>query len=217
MDDPDQARRLLTSAARVRFRRSVAGFSLTEILVAVAIIGLLTVVMAPVVLNRLALARADSIVSEMQNLQQALQVFNRDVGRYPQRLDYLSVLPTPATNVLDACGIQVSAQNQAKFRGPYVNREIVMIDPFNVVPANRVTKYVLATGDSVDAVLTRTTSGTQQVLQILVYGLDQSTTQRVDSTVDGVLDGSNGIVQYAAIQPTQNTIMWNIPIKNGAC
>jgi prepilin-type N-terminal cleavage/methylation domain-containing protein len=217
VDHPDQARRLLTTAARAKFRRAAVGFSLPEILVAVAIIGLLTVVMAPVVLNRLALARADSIVSEMQNLQQALQVFNRDVGRYPQRLDYLSVLPTPATNVLDACGTQISAQNQAKFRGPYVNREIVMIDPFNVVPANRVTKYVLATGDSVDAVLTRTTSGTQQVLQILVYGLDQSTTQRVDSTVDGVLDSSNGIVQYAAIQPTQNTIKWNIPIKNGAC
>jgi prepilin-type N-terminal cleavage/methylation domain-containing protein len=208
----------LTTAARARFIRGFRGFTLAEVLTAVTIIGLLAVVMLPIVLGRLASARADAIVTEMQSLQDALQLFNRDVGRYPQRLDYLSVLPTPAASVFDACGTAISAQNQAKFRGPYINREIVMINP-----GGGITKYPLATGDSVESVLTRTTitnpvtGGTQQVLQILVYGPEQDITQMIDSTVDGKVDGGNGIVQYAAIQPNENTIKWTIPIKNGAC
>lgn len=199
------------------------GFTLAEVLAAIAIVGLLAVVVSPIVLGRLATSRAEAIVSEMLSLQDALQLFNRDVGRFPQRLDYLNVLPTPATSVFDACGTQISAGNQAKFRGPYINREIVMIDPFNVVPANRITKYTLATGDSVESLLTRTTitnpvtGGTQQVLQILVSGPEKDLTQRIDSIVDGILDKDNGIVRYAAPAANENTIKWTIPIKNGAC
>lgn len=197
-------------------RRVQRGFTLVEILVAVLIVALLVAITVPIVTGRLALAHADSIVSEMQNLQQALVAFHRDVGRYPARLDYLDVLPT--SGVVDACNVAISAQNQAKFRGPYINRQIVMVNP-----GAGITKYVLATDDSVDATLTRTTitnpvtGGTQQVLQINVYGVPQDITRMVDSTTDGIVDGNNGIVQYGALLPTGNTISWNIPIKNGAC
>ena len=192
------------------------GFTLAEIIVAVAIVGLLIAVVLPVVTGRLALEHASAIVSEMQNLQDAVRLFYRDVGRYPARLDYLNVLPT--SGVADACGTAISAQNQAKFRGPYINREIVMVNL-----GGGITKYPLATDDFVESVITRTTitdpvtAGTQQVLQLLVYGPDQSITRMVDSTVDGIIDRNNGIVRYAAIQPTDNTILWTIPIKNGAC
>jgi hypothetical protein len=192
-----------------------------EILVTVAIVGLLITVMVPLVTNRLALAHVDAIVGEMKSLQQALITFNRDVGRYPARLDYLNVLPT--SGVVDVCGAAISAQNQAKFRGPYINKPIDMVDPFNPVPANVNTRYVLATDDSVESVVNRTTitnpvtGGTQQVLQIEVIGPDQTITRMIDSTVDGVVDKDNGIVRYASLLATGNTILWTIPIKNGDC
>lgn len=194
------------------------GFTLTEILVAVTIVGLLAVIVVPVVLGRLDDSRAEAIATEMTNLQTGLKLFNRDVGRYPSRLDYLNVLP--GSGVVDACGAAISAQNQAKFRGPYISRTIEMINLAGP-PVN--TRYILATGDSVESVLTRTTitnpvsGAVQQVLQIRVFGPEQDITETVDKNVDGLIDRLNGIVRYAAVQPNENTILWTFPIRNGAC
>jgi prepilin-type N-terminal cleavage/methylation domain-containing protein len=201
-----------------RLRRP--GFSLVEILVAVLIIALVAAVVIPTIYGRLTAARADAIVGEMQSLQNGIMLFYRDVGRYPRRLDYLNALPTPATNVLDACGTQISTQNQAKYRGPYINREIVMLNP-----GAGITKYLLATGDSVESLLTRTsiatpTGGTQQVLQILVYGPDLSIAQTIDRNVDGTGDtspASDGIIEYTPLTAPEYLVEWTIPIKLNAC
>ena len=195
--------------------RRIAGFSLAEILVALLIVALLAAVVVPTIFGRLAAARSDAIVGELQSLQNGIMLFYRDVGRYPRRLDFLNVLPTPATNAIDACGTQLTSQAQANFRGPYINRVITMINP-----AGGITKYLLATGDSVESLLTRTTittptGGTQQVLQILVYGPDQSTAEAIDKSVDGNIDGSGGIIQYVAIAPY--IVKWTIPIRLNAC
>jgi general secretion pathway protein G len=196
---------------RPRFR---AGFTLAEILVAIFIIALLASVVVPAVYGRLSAARADAIIGEMQNLQNGIMLFHRDVGRYPRRLDYLDALPAGA---VDACGTTISAQNAAKYRGPYINRSINLLNP-----GGGVTKYLLATGDSVEALLTRTTVtttvGTQQVLQILVYGPEQSIAEAIDQRVDGVSGSSSGIIQYVGNpQPEEYIVKWTFAIRTGAC
>lgn len=195
-------------------RRRTMGFTLGEILVAVTIIALLAAAVVPTILGRLESSRADAVVVEMQSLQNAIMLFYRDVGRYPRRLDYLNTLPAGA---LDACGTTISAQNIAKFRGPYINRTITMINP-----GIGLTKYILATGDSVESLLTRTTistfSGNLQVLQINVYGPEQNIAEDIDLKVDGVIDASGGIIQYVGNpQPNEYIVRWTLPIKTGAC
>ena len=196
-------------------RRDSLGFTLVEVLVAITIVALLGLIIVPVVLGRLDVARAESIVAEMQTLQTGIQMFQRDVGRYPKRLDYLVVLP--GSGVVDACDAPISAQNQAKFRGPYINRSIA-----DSAGGTVGTRYTLATDDSVDWTPTRTTitavsGGTQQVLQILVRGPEQGIVEEIDTDVDGVVDGTQGTIRYSAIQPNENILVWTFPITNGAC
>lgn len=193
-----------------------SGFALAEILIAVLIIALLAAVVVPTIYGRLSASRADAIVGEMQSLQNGILLFYRDVGRYPRRLDYLNVIPVAGG--VDACGTAISAQNALKFRGPYINREIVMINP-----GGGITKYTLATGDSVESLLTRTsivtpTGGTQQVLQILVYGPEQGIAEAIDKNVDGNLDAAGGLIQYVVLSaPNEYLMKWTIPIKLNAC
>jgi prepilin-type N-terminal cleavage/methylation domain-containing protein len=191
------------------------GFSLGEILVAVFIIAILAAAVIPTIYGRMAASRADADVGELQSLQQGIMLFYRDIGKYPRRLDYLNALPAPATTGLDLCGNALTGPDTLKFRGPYLNRQIQMINL-----AGGITKYLLATGDSVDALLTRTTEvvpngGTQQILQIAVYGPDQATAEGMDKNVDGVIDGTSGVIQYVAAAPY--VVKWTLPIKTGAC
>jgi hypothetical protein len=87
-----------------------------------------------------------------------------------------------------------------------------MVNP----PTN--TKYLLSTGDSVETVLVRTTiatgTGTQRVLQILIYGPDQTTADDVDVKVDGIVGATTGIIHYTA---ASKILKWAIPINTNAC
>lgn len=211
MDHPDQVHRLL-------IRRRV-GMTLGEVLVAIAIIAILAALIVPTLTDRLERAQGDAIISEMRNLENALRMFNRDVGRYPRQLNYLTALED-LNGVRDACGTAISATNQGRYRGPYINRILQLIDPYGA-PAN--TRYLLSTGDSVDAVLTRTTyttvgGVTQQVLQIHVYGLDKSLLEYVEDEVDGDRDADKATVRYdEPVDPDDNVMRWTFPIRNGAC
>jgi len=214
MDDSHKIIRLLGRRAAPR-----AGASLSEILVAMAIVAVLAAVTVPLFMDRLQTAHADAVISEMKNLENGLRMFYRDVGRYPRQLNYLSALED-LNGIRDACGGTISATNQANYRGPYVNRSLQLIDRYGT-PAN--TRYILATGDSVEASITRTTSatvsgGTQQVLQIQIFGPDKSMTEYIDEKVDGTLDGAAGTVRYATpLAANDNVIKWTFPVVNGSC
>jgi prepilin-type N-terminal cleavage/methylation domain-containing protein len=190
------------------------GFTLAEVLIAVAIAALLAAVMIPAVFGQINARRADAIIQEMQSLQQGILLYYRDVGRYPKRLDYLNSL---TTGPLDVCGNALTARDSSNFRGPYINKTINMINPPSI------TKYLLATGDSVEASLARvliatSAGGTQQAIQISTYGPDSSVANRIDQQVDGVAGSATGIIQYSAIVvPTEYVVKWTFAIKNGAC
>jgi prepilin-type N-terminal cleavage/methylation domain-containing protein len=214
MDAADQDGRLLMMRRRVVGRRRRA-LSLIEVLAAVVIFAILVSIITPVVNSRLTIAHIENLETEMQTYVQGIELYQRDVGKYPARLDYLDQLPS--SGIVDACGNALTAQNQAKFRGPYINRIIALPNL-----ATGKTRFSIATDDTVDAVITRTTvlttgGGTQQVLQITILGPDRNVATMVDSTTDGTVDGTAGTVRYASLSASNNTILWTLPIKNGAC
>lgn len=94
------------------------GFTLLEILVVIAILGLLIGLVAPAVLRQLGGARVNIAKQSIERLGAVLDLYKLDIGSYPtteQGLAALSVRPTGASN----------------WTGPYVKGDAVPLDAWN--------------------------------------------------------------------------------------
>lgn len=94
--------------------KSSAGFTLIEILVVMAIIGMLAVMVAPNIFNQQAGAQRDAAMSQISSLETALATYRLDVGEYPDSLE----------------GLLSNDTGRAAWNGPYLNRSAVPKDPW---------------------------------------------------------------------------------------
>lgn len=102
---------------RARRGATQAGFTLLELLVVLAILGLLAVVATPQVLKYLGSAKQETARVQVQNLGTALDLFRFEVGRYPTTQEGLAAL--------------VSAPpGAARWAGPYVKSRDSLLDPW---------------------------------------------------------------------------------------
>ncbi len=102
---------------RLRRRRGDEGFTLLEMLVVLAIMGLLAAIIAPQVLKYLGTSRSQTTKVQIQNVDAALQLFRLDVGRFPTQEEGLGALVTaPST----APG----------WNGPYLQKSAALNDPW---------------------------------------------------------------------------------------
>lgn len=95
-----------------------AGFTLVEMLVVLAIIGLLAGLVAPRVFNQLAEAKVRTAHIQIESLKNSLDLFFLDNGRYPNNSEGLGALLTRPANA-------------ANWNGPYVKGSGVPLDPWN--------------------------------------------------------------------------------------
>ena len=99
-------------------RRGEGGFTLLEMLVVLAIMGLLAAIIAPQVLKYLGSSRSQTAKVQIQNVDAALQLFRLDVGRFPTQEEGLASLVTaPAT--------------AAGWNGPYLQKSSALNDPWS--------------------------------------------------------------------------------------
>ena len=103
-------------AAAARTRRD-AGFTLVELLVVLAILGLLVAVATPQVLKYLGRAKVDTAQIEMKSLSTALDLFMIDIGRYPTQQEGLGVLVA-------------NTDNLPSWHGPYLKSDKLPLDPW---------------------------------------------------------------------------------------
>ena len=100
-----------------RRRSPEAGFTLLEMLVVLAILGLLYAIVAPQVLKYLDTARTQTTKVQVQNVVSGLEEFRVDTGRYPTQSEGLTALvAAPAT----APG----------WNGPYLQKSAALLDPW---------------------------------------------------------------------------------------
>jgi general secretion pathway protein G len=93
-----------------------AGYTLTEILVVMAVIGLIAAVLTPGIISQLGRARAKSAQMQVETLAAGVEVFRSDVNRYPNQSEGLNALLTDT--------------GAAGWTGPYIKNANVLKDPW---------------------------------------------------------------------------------------
>jgi general secretion pathway protein G len=95
-----------------------AGFTLLEILVVIAILGLLIGLVAPAALRQLAGARGSVAKQSIERISSILDLYKLDVGSYPSSDQGLAALVQKPSN----------ADN---WSGPYLKGDSLPMDPWN--------------------------------------------------------------------------------------
>ena len=98
-------------------RRGQAGFTLVELLVVLAILGLLVGIAVPQLFKYFSRAKEDAAKIQIQTIASGLDLFLLDVGRYPTDQEGLRALVDPPPG-LD------------RWSGPYVSQASILTDPW---------------------------------------------------------------------------------------
>jgi type II secretory pathway pseudopilin PulG len=174
---------------------------MVEVIVAVVLIAMLSAVVVPTVLTRLAVGQADAVVVEFQNLWQGILGFRTNTGYYPSQLAYLSALPSPWTN---SCAASITSN--AAWRGPYETRRITG-------------DYTVTDVTFTNAIARATVSGVVY-LRITVTGVDSSVAASVERRMDGVLTGASNYTTGNTTwtkSGSQGTLVFHTPVASGDC
>jgi general secretion pathway protein G len=118
MSKPSSVAVLSRPIGKAAARHGEQGFTLVEMLVVIAIIGLIMGLIGPRVLNYLGESRVKTAKIQMQSFASALDLFNLDAGRYPSTDEGLSALVRRSPGV-------------AAWNGPYLKGGNVPNDPWS--------------------------------------------------------------------------------------
>jgi general secretion pathway protein G len=97
-------------------RRKPNGFTLVELLVVLAILGLIAAVATPQVLKYLGKAKTDTARMDIKGIAVALDLYLLDTGHYPTEQEGLAAL--------------VERPPGAEWHGPYLKSKRVPVDPW---------------------------------------------------------------------------------------
>jgi len=98
-------------------RAGEAGYTLLELLIVIAILGLIVGLAAPQVIGYFGRSKTKAAEIQISSIQSALELYHLDVGSYPSADQGLTALVARPSGVQD-------------WQGPYLSRDDGIIDPW---------------------------------------------------------------------------------------
>lgn len=189
----------MLSATRCR-----AGFTLLEVVVVLAILGVLAGVLFPQLAGRTTQGQAANLASNLDVLADAIQTYRGDVNRYPSRLTYLPDAP-PASGATDACGRPLPPGLAAAWGGPYLARRVNAAG----IPSGSAT--IRTTLRRVPA---NASGGSNGTLFIDADDVDLAVADILEAAIDGNADLTGGsLVWQPAGASGRGTVSFAIPVR----
>ncbi len=99
-----------------------AGYTLTELVVVIVVLGLVAAAVTPQIIGRFRRSKSQSAMLQMQTIGAAVDMFYVDMGRYPTEAEGINALWVAPT--ADVGG--------NAWTGPYVREQSTLSDPWNV-------------------------------------------------------------------------------------
>lgn len=179
-------------------RRSTRrGFTLVEILVALAIGIVLAAAVLPSLIGGVDRSRVTETAESLRGISQAMTAMYEDVGQYPGRLSHLTAGIT--TDAISGCGGQYGAA-AATWAGPYLNRTV----PTAGLP--------LPSGVARDALTF--VAGPPPVLRIHVDNVTERDALELNRMLDGDADAAAGGVRWGAVDASGLTeLIYARPVR----
>jgi len=111
-------KRFIARNKRIRRRIGSRGFTLVELLVVLAILGLIAAIAVPQTIGYLGRAKSNTAGIQIDNLGAVLDLYRLDVGRYPSDSEGLESLVNPPADL-------------GNWAGPYLKKESSLLDPWS--------------------------------------------------------------------------------------
>jgi prepilin-type N-terminal cleavage/methylation domain-containing protein len=192
---------MLRSAFRRVTERSLGndGFTLVEVIVAIAVIALLTGILIVNVLGRTADGNAASLLGSLRAIEDGVTAYRNDVRRYPTELVQLTTQPTAPLN--DACTAPIPARFIAEWSGPYLSRQV--------------TAAGIASGSSlIQNSLQRVVEAPDAFLEILVSDVDGDVAEIIKRNVDPDLIFTTGTIRWTEVGSTgRGELRYRMPVR----
>lgn len=176
-----------------------AGFSFLEVLVALAIVAILTAILLPAAAGRINSASSAALSQNLKLVNDGIQKFRENVGHYPSQLVQLTT--KPSSGALDACGSAMTVTSTAMWRGPYLSL---------AVGANGILSGDMAIDNTIARTPANTTSSTVMngILQLSVTDVPARVANELEATIEKGSDLSHGTIIWFA-----GTLTFSIPIR----
>jgi prepilin-type N-terminal cleavage/methylation domain-containing protein len=173
------------STERTTARR--AGFTLAEVLVAIALIAAVSAILIPSVARHLNRASAERVASDLQTVSDGIHYFYIGVERLPANLGQLETPPaTDGTAPALLPGTTILPDLARKWKGPYLHRR------------NLAAPVPTGYGATISSALATGTLNGVVYLTLSVSGLKPTEFDAVDRILDGGDGAAAGAFRYDA-------------------
>jgi prepilin-type N-terminal cleavage/methylation domain-containing protein len=163
--------------------RSGRAFTLAEIILSIAVMGIIAMVVYPVLAIKLRGSQTSALSQTFAGLAQSIAEFKRATTRYPSSLVFLS--KPPAGTDLDICNAQITTANADRWRGPYTTM-VISSNGINVADAT-----IAAALRPVSGV-----GGNPTFLMIDAAAVRTEIADELESQLDGDANGVSGVIRY---------------------